>query len=189
MRSVDLDVESAVFIRVTGNGSELGDFAAGLDPRGMDGIRSIRREAFLTVFDAGVQFAGDVLIESAAETNVEALTTVANCQDWFSGGEGVLEDCEIGFFPVRVGIVRLCVARSVVERRVHVGRAPGKNEGVQILDFGDKLFRWELQGYGNVRASGFLDGVKIILELARYPIGLFVGGAPGDAHTGAGGGA
>src|SRR6266436_6637919 len=80
MRSVDLDVESAVFIRVTGNGSELGDFAAGLDPRGMDGIRSIRREAFLTVFDAGVQFAGDVLIESAAETNVEALTTVANCQ-------------------------------------------------------------------------------------------------------------
>jgi len=43
-----------------GKGRELGDFAARLDPRGMDGISRIRRKTFPAVFDVGVQFAGDV---------------------------------------------------------------------------------------------------------------------------------
>src|SRR5258708_27551755 len=77
MRSVDLDVESAVASRKSGDGCELGDFAAGFDARGMNGIGCIWRETFLAVLDAGVEFAGDVLVERAAETNVEALAAVA----------------------------------------------------------------------------------------------------------------
>src|SRR5712664_1540218 len=95
MRSIDLDVESAAGFRNAGNGCELGDFASRLDPRGMDGIGGIRREAFFAVLDAGVEFAGDVLVERAAETDVQALAAVANGEHWFARGEGVLEDCEI----------------------------------------------------------------------------------------------
>jgi len=37
MRSIDLDVESAVTFCEAGKGRELGDFASRRDPRGMDG--------------------------------------------------------------------------------------------------------------------------------------------------------
>src|SRR5260370_11353376 len=88
---------------------ELGDFAARLDPRGMDGISRIRRKTFFAVFDVGVQFAGNVLVESAAEADVQALAAIAYGENRFPRGEGVLENCEIGFFPVRIGVVRLFV--------------------------------------------------------------------------------
>src|SRR6267378_7058296 len=91
MRGVDLDVEPAVTFREAGSGRELSELAAGGDPRGMDGIGCIRREAFLAVLDAGVQFAGDVLVESAAEADVQALAAITNGEDRFPGGEGVLE--------------------------------------------------------------------------------------------------
>src|SRR2546429_4899070 len=55
------------------SGCELSDFAARFDTRGMDGVGCIRWETFLAVFDAGVQLASDVLVESAAEADVEAL--------------------------------------------------------------------------------------------------------------------
>src|SRR5260370_27174412 len=93
MRSIDLDVESAVASRNAGNGCELGDSAAGFDARGMNGIGCIWREAFLAVLDAGVEFAGDVLVECAAKTDIQALAAVANCQDGFAARKCVLEDC------------------------------------------------------------------------------------------------
>src|ERR1700687_6406237 len=57
MLGVDLDVESAVTFCEAGKGRELGDFAARLDPRGMDGISRIRRKTFFGVFDVGVPLA------------------------------------------------------------------------------------------------------------------------------------
>ena len=189
VRSVDLDVESAVPFCEAGKGREVGDFAARLDPRGMDGISRIRRKTFPAVFDVGVQFAGDVLIESAAETDVQALAAITNGENRFPGGEGVLENCEIGFFPVRIGVVRLFVTQGAIERRIHVRRASGKNEGVQVLDLCGKVICGKLEGQRNGSALGGGDCVDVILELVRDAVGLFVRGAPGDAHTGTGGGA
>src|SRR3979490_2010742 len=91
MRRVDLDVESAVTFCEAGKGRELGVFAARRDPRGMDGISRIRRKTFFAVFDVGVQFAGDVLVESDAEADVQALAAITNGEDRFPRGEGVLE--------------------------------------------------------------------------------------------------
>jgi len=107
MGCIDLDVETAVAFRHTGNGRELGNFAARRDARGMDGIGRIRREAFLAVLNARVQFAGDVLVESAAEADVEALAAVADGEDRFGGSKSVVENCKISFFTLRVGVVGL----------------------------------------------------------------------------------
>src|SRR5258708_1322199 len=78
MRRVDLDVECAVLIHETGNGSELSDLAARLDPRGVNGVGRIRRTTLLAVLDTAAQFAGNVLVERTAEANVEALAAVAD---------------------------------------------------------------------------------------------------------------
>ena len=118
MRRVDLHVESAVAIRKSGNGSELSNFAARLDPRGMHGVRRIRRKSISTVLDAGAEFVGDVLVERAPQTNVEALAAIANGKHWFPGGQGVLEDSEICFLAMRIGSMGFFVARGTVEHRV-----------------------------------------------------------------------
>ena len=68
-----------------------------------------------------MELAGNVLIEGAAEANIQALAAVADCQDRFAGSKGMLDDCEISFFPVRVGVVRLCVAQRTIKGRIHVG--------------------------------------------------------------------
>src|SRR5260370_42587843 len=136
MRSIDLDVESAVATRNAGNGCELGDLAAGLDACGMNGIGCIWREACLAVLDAGVEFAGDVLVECAAKTDIQALAAVANCQDGFAARKCVLEDCKISFLPVRVGVVRLFMARRAVEGGINIGRGTRENKGVKIFDLG-----------------------------------------------------
>src|SRR5260370_14195694 len=184
MRSIDLEGESAVFIRVTRNRCELSDFAAGLDPRGMDGIGRIRREAFLAVFDGGVQLAGNVLVESAAQTDVQALATIANGEYWFPGGEGVLEDCKISFLPVRVGVMRLFVTQGAIERRIHVRRPSGKNEGVQVLNLCGKIICRKLEGQRNGFTLSGGEGGERILEPSRIPFGLFLIGAPWEPPRG-----
>ena len=83
MRRVDLHVESPVWSGKSGNGGELSNCAARLDPRGMHGVRRIRRKSISTVLDAGAEFPGDVLIERAPQKNVEALATIANSKHWF----------------------------------------------------------------------------------------------------------
>src|ERR1700736_6201634 len=183
MRGVNLDVESALTFGQAGNGRELSEFAATGDPCGMDGIGCIRRKTFLAVLDVGMQFAGDVLIERAAEADVQALAAIANGEDGFAGGEGVLQDREIRFLAIRIGGMSFFVACSVVKRRVNVRWSPREDKSVQVLDLGGKLFGREVQRNGDGLASCFLDGAKVILELAGDPIGLFVGRAPGDAHT------
>jgi hypothetical protein len=189
MRRVDLDVESAVSCCEAGDGCELSDFAARLNPRGMDGIGCIRRKTFLAVLNAGVEFAGDVLVESATEANVEALATIANGEDRFSGSKGVLKNCEIGFFAVGVGVVRLFMARGAIKRGIHVSGGTGENEGIQIFDLGGEVAWRKLERQGDWLSLCGGDCGKVILELVRDPMCLFVRGAPGDTHTGAGGGA
>lgn len=125
MRRVDLDIVVAVTLRKAGYGCELGNFTAGLDPSGVDGVGRIGGEAFFAVLNAGVQFAGNVLVESAAEADVEALAAITDGQDGFARSKGVFEDGKIGFFPVFVGVMGLCVARCAVERGIHVGGGAG----------------------------------------------------------------
>src|SRR5712664_1656017 len=155
----------------------------------MDGIGRICRETFLTVLDAGAQLAGDVLVECAAKTDIQALAAVANGEYWFPGDEGVLEDCEIGFFPVRVGFVRLRVTRGAIERRIHIGGSAGEDKSVQVFDLGGELVWGKLERQRDGFALCGSDGGGVILELVRDLVGFLVGGSPGDAHTWAGGGA
>jgi len=99
MRGVDLDVESAVTFREAGSGRELSELAARLDPRGMDGSAASGGRPFFAVFDVGVQFAGDVLVESAAEADVQALAAIAYGENRFPRGEGGARELRNRFFP------------------------------------------------------------------------------------------
>jgi len=60
------------------------------------------------------QLARNILVQRAAQTNIETLATIANREDRLSGGESVLDDAEIGFFSIRVGFVGLCMDRRLV---------------------------------------------------------------------------
>ena len=115
------------------------DFTARLDPRGMDWIGRIRRKTFLAVLDIGVEFAGDVLVERTTEADVEALAAVADGQNGFAGGESVLQDCEIGFFSVRIVVMGLFAAWGTVERWIHVVRCAREDKGVEIFDLGGEI--------------------------------------------------
>ncbi len=84
--------------------------------------------------------------------------------------------------------MRLFVTQGAIERRVHVRRASGKNKGVQVLNLCGKIICRKAEGQRNGFAFGGGDSVDVILELVGNPVGLFVGGAPGDAYTRAIGG-
>jgi hypothetical protein len=185
MRSIDLDVERAVLICVARNGRKLSDFAAGLDSRRMDGIRRVRREAFFAVLNLSLQLAGYVLVERATVANVKTLAAIANGENRFSGGKSVLEDSEIGFFAVRVSVVRLFMARGAVKRRIHIGGSAGEDEGVQIVDLCGEFVWRKLERHVDGLGLGCGDGGEVILKLVRDGVGLFMRSAPGDAHTGA----
>ena len=107
MRSVYLSIESAAAMREAASGRELSNFAAGLDPSRMNGVVVCRPEPFPAVLDVGVQFAGDILVERAAESNVETLAAIANREDWLAGGKGVLKDGGIRFLAICIGVMRL----------------------------------------------------------------------------------
>jgi len=140
------------------------------------------------MLNLSVQFAGDVLVETAAEADVEALASIANGKNRFSGGEGVFDDGEIGFFPVRVGLVRFLAARRAVKRRIYVRGGARENEGVQISDLcGEFIWRKLERHVHGLRLGG--DGGEVMLKFVRNAVDLFVRSPPGDAHTGAMGGA
>ena len=188
------DREPCVFVlrtigtaRAIADGS-CGDFTARLDPCGMDGIRSIRCKTFLGVLDISMEFAGDVLVQRTSEADVEALTTIADCQHWLAGGEGVVENSKIGFFPVRVGVVSLLVAGGAVERRIHVGGRAGEDKGVQISDLSCEFIWRKLERHMDSLTFGCGDRSEVILKLVGDLLGFFVRSAPRDAHTGAAGG-
>src|SRR5207245_7251998 len=102
--------------RQAGNRRKLGKFAARLDPGSMHGIGRPRRQTFFAVLDASTQFAGDVLVESATQANVEALAAIANGEDRFARSERAFKDREISLLSVGIGVMGLFVARTAVQR-------------------------------------------------------------------------
>src|SRR5258708_4870106 len=133
MGSVYLRIESAGTIREAASCCELGELAACLDLRRMDGIGRIRRKSFFAVLDFRVQLAGYVLVEGSAKANVEALAAIADGQNRLARSESVLQDREVRLLPIGIGLVRLFVACGVVERRINVRWASRKHKGVQIF--------------------------------------------------------
>src|SRR6266853_116372 len=123
VRSIDLDIEPAVTFREARSGCKLGDFASWLDSRGMYGVGRSGRQAFPAVLNLSVQFAGDVLVETAAEADVEALASIANGKNRFSGSEGVQISDLCGEFIWRK-----------LERHVH-GLRLGGDGGEVMLKF------------------------------------------------------
>ena len=99
----------------------------------------------------------------------------------------MFQDREVCFLAIRICVVGLFVACSVIERRVKVRWGSWEDKSVQVLDFGGELAWRKLERQGDGFTFGRADGGNVILEFTRNPIGLFVRGAPGDAHTGASG--
>ena len=67
---------------------------------------------FPFVFDARPHFARDVLHQGAAEKNIEALDTEADCQDRLLFGKSMLDQREIGSVPVGIGLGSLGIPRN-----------------------------------------------------------------------------
>jgi len=89
-------------------------------------------------------------------------------------------NCEIGFFPVRIGVVRLF--RDAGRDRAPGSRPQGLREErrrPKSLDLCGKIISRKSEGQRNGFALGGGDSVDVILELVGNPVGLFVGGAQG----------
>src|SRR5882762_7012359 len=114
MRRVYLHIESMPVLLNAAAGCQLSKFATRIDNRGMNWIRRIRRKPLFAMLNLRAQLAGNILVQRAAQTNIETLATIANREDRLSRGESVLDDAEIGFFSIRVGFVGLCVDRRLV---------------------------------------------------------------------------
>ena len=94
-------------MREAASGRELSNFAAGLDPGRMNRVVVCRPKPFPAVPDVRVQFAGDILVERAAESNVETLAAIADGQDGFAQSKGMFQDREVGFLAICIGVMRL----------------------------------------------------------------------------------
>src|SRR5207245_4083443 len=105
MRSVHLRIESAIPLWQTGCGGKLTEFATKFNPRRVLRILRFLWQTVTAVHDIGMQFAGDVLVKRAAQADVEALAAVADGENGFSCGEGVLDDGQVRFLTVRIGVV------------------------------------------------------------------------------------
>jgi len=167
--------------------TELGDFAALLDPRRMDWVISFGWQALAAVDDIRMEFAGNVLIKRAAETHVEALAAIADGEDGLTSGKSMFQDSEVGPLAISVGVVGLLLARRVVQRGVDISRCARENKSVQVRDLGGKLGRRQFERNGNGLAIGMFDRRKVKLQLIGDVAFLFLGGAPGDANTRAAG--
>src|SRR5882757_2863017 len=114
MRRVYLHIESMRALLNAAAGCQLCKFATRIDNCGMNWIRRIRRKPLFAMLNLRAQFAGNILVQRAAQTNIKTLATIANREDRLSRGESVLDDAEIGFFSIRIGFVGLCVDRRLV---------------------------------------------------------------------------
>src|SRR5260370_41604605 len=92
---------------------------------------------------------------------------------------------------IGIGVPSRClgVPRWTVAAGVHVRWTARQNEGVESFQlFFELLGRLIKFHFLRVR-SGLPGGLEVIIELVPLPLVLFLGSAPGDAHTGARGGA
>ncbi len=93
-----------------------------------------RREIGMTVSQRPWFHRANVLNQRPFQMDIQALAAITNCEDRFAGSESALQDCEIRFLPIWVGVVRLFAARGVVERWIKVCRATRKNKGIEFRD-------------------------------------------------------
>src|SRR5258708_4692492 len=141
MRAVYVQRKPIVASLEAASASELGDFAALLDPSRMDWVISFGWQALAAVDDIRMEFAGNVLIKRAAETHVEALAPIADGEDGLTSGKSMFQDSEVGPLAISVGVVGLLLARRVVQRGVDISRCARENKSVQVRDLGGKLGR------------------------------------------------
>ena len=66
----------------------------------------------------------------------------------------MLQDCEIGFFSVRIVVVGLFAAWGTVERWIHVVRCAREDKGVEIFDLGGEIAQRQLERHVNRFAFG-----------------------------------
>src|SRR5712672_4041633 len=102
MRRVYLHIESMRVLLNTAAGRQLCKFATRIDNRGMNWIRRVSRKPLFAMLNLRAQLARNILVQRAAQTNIETLATIANREDRLSGGESVLDDAEIGLFAIRI---------------------------------------------------------------------------------------
>src|SRR6266849_9443614 len=69
-------------------------------------------QALLIVLDVCPELARDVLQQCATPVNVQRLHAVADGEHWFVGGEGVVEQGEVGPLALRVWVSALRVPRA-----------------------------------------------------------------------------
>src|SRR5882672_9711845 len=181
MRRVYLHIESIRVLLNAAAGCQLSQFATRIDNRGMNWIRRIRRKPLFAMLNLRAQFAGNILVQRAAQTNIKTLATIANREDRLSRGESVLDDPEIGFFAIRIGFVGLCVDWRVIQGGVDVRRGSGKYESVQVADFCRKSGLRQAQRNRYGRASCRFDSLEIIPKLGGDALAFLHGRAPGNS--------
>src|SRR5215472_1743993 len=124
-----------------------------------------------------------VLDKGTAQIDVQELATVANSQDWLLFGKGVVQDSPVGGFPAGVGRLREATIDGAVLHGFYVRRTARKNKGVQgrqdLVELGGMGQRQE-----DMLTASFPNGFLIVLNLRAIVFAFFLGGAPGDAHTG-----
>src|SRR3981189_3027122 len=149
----------------------------------MSWIRRVSRKPLFAMLNLRAQFAGNILVQRAAQTNIKTLATIANREDRLSRGESVLDDAEIGCFSIRIGFVGLCVDWRVIQGRVDVRRSPGKYESVQVADFCRKAGLRQAQQNLYRRASCRFDRLEIIPKLGGDALAFLHGRAPGHSDA------
>ena len=185
MRAVYRHREISADFLQRGSSRKLGNFAARPNPRGVKRVLRFGRQAVPAVHDISVQLAGNVLIKRAAEAYVEALAAVTNSEHGLARGKSMFHDGEVRVLAILVRLMRLIVARNVVQRGVDVGRPTGKNKSVQVRNLRSKLRLGQVEGNRNTFAIRLFDGSEVKLKLVGDVALFFLGGTPGDAKAGA----
>src|SRR5260370_42004884 len=109
MRSVYFHCEATIALFESAGSSKLSQFTAKFDSGGVHRVERVCGKASPAVLDVRVQIAGNVLVESAAEGDVQGLAAVADAENRVSGSRAVLMSGEIRLFALRVRALGLFV--------------------------------------------------------------------------------
>src|SRR5712672_1932243 len=127
----------------------------------------------------------NILNQRTLEVNIENLAAITDGQDRFRRSKCMSKNGLVG--PVPIGIQSLClrVPGSAIAAGVHVSRATRQYKGIQFFQLLRQLIRGLFQRDFQRFSASFSYGPEIEIQLVPSAMVLFLGGAPGDAHTGA----